>query len=176
MIISESEDEELLYNVALKPYVKEYTSQQNRSSQILDVTTITASSLDDFKTKLWTHFSRYVHRAATIEEDNFGIEEDEPTTLDLDRFIVFKRNNRFTNPGQITVAILHSMSSATQPTLTNVFKYSDKLVSKEHWTKFNQRVLQPAFQDRSGAAEDATFREIVDRLLARHSQQHTSRA
>ncbi len=51
MIISDSEpeEEEILYTVTLKPYVKEYTSQQNRSSQILETVTISSNSLDQFK-------------------------------------------------------------------------------------------------------------------------------
>ncbi|KAJ2988465.1 hypothetical protein HDV02_005564 [Globomyces sp. JEL0801] len=150
-----------LYRIKLITHLKEYSNQQARIATKLNDLTIECDSVQDFKSKLWNAFSTHLQKAAIIEEDNITISDEEPTVDDIDKYISFKRHNRFLKPSRLTTLFLHTITSANESLVTSIFKHSESLSSKDHFIRYNRIILMPEIQDRSGAAADELIRENI---------------
>ncbi|KAI8892556.1 hypothetical protein BC833DRAFT_611355 [Globomyces pollinis-pini] len=150
-----------LYRIKLITHLKEYSNQQARIATKLNDLTIECDSVQDFKSKLWNAFSTHLQKAAIIEEDNITISDEEPTVDDIDKYISFKRHNRFLKPSRLTTLFLHTITSANESLVTSIFKHSESLSSKDHFIRYNRIILMPEIQDGSGAAADELIRENI---------------
>ncbi|KAJ2986158.1 hypothetical protein HDV02_000194, partial [Globomyces sp. JEL0801] len=159
--ISEQSD---LYKIKLITHLKEYSNQQTRIATKLNDLTIECDSVQDFKSKLWNAFLTHLQKAAIMEPDNITFSDEEPTVDDIDKYVSFKRHNRFMKPSGLTTLIFHTIISANKPLVTSIFKHSESLSSKDHFIRYNRTILMPEIQDRSGAAADELIRELLKNL------------
>ncbi|KAI8896304.1 hypothetical protein BC833DRAFT_566731, partial [Globomyces pollinis-pini] len=132
--------------------------------------------VQDFKSKLWNAFSTHLQKAAIMEPDNITFSDEEPTVDDIDKYVSFKRHNRFMKPSGLTTLILHTIISANKPLVTSIFKHSESLSSKDHFIRYNRTILMPEIQDRSGAAADELICEIIEKLREAHQHNYVSAA
>ncbi|KAJ3268498.1 hypothetical protein HDV01_002701 [Terramyces sp. JEL0728] len=160
-----------LFSIQLQGYVKDYTNQQNRSSEELEVVSIDCNNGLELREKVWEAFEPKLVNGAKLVDGVFRIDENRPTSTEMDNYIYMRRHRRSTPFGtNIPPSTLQSLQNSAEPVEVHILKYSNVLKLKDHWNSFRKECLDPPLTDRSGAISNELVHEYVDRLRTNHPE------
>ncbi|KAJ3312976.1 hypothetical protein HDV04_002458 [Boothiomyces sp. JEL0838] len=158
-------ENEGVFRIKLDPYVKDFQNQQIRNSTQLPVGSIPCNGVTDFVEKVWQQYGRKTSKEVIRNDDrSLEMSEESPQFEDMDKFIRFRKYNRYMLPSELSITNLSTFNKSDAPIVTVICKYSFNLVQKEDWSDFQQKFILPQQQDRAGAPTNNIVTDIEQRL------------
>ncbi|KAJ3250759.1 hypothetical protein HK103_003184 [Boothiomyces macroporosus] len=160
----------VLLSIQLQGFVKDYTDQQNQSSEELEVISIDCNNGVELKEKVWEVYQSKLANAAQLV-DGVYVDENRPNIAEMENYIYMRRHRRSTPFGSnITPSTLLSLQNSAEPIEVHILKYSNVLKLKDHWISFKKECLDPPLTDRSGAISNETIHQYVNQLRNNHPE------
>ncbi|KAE9340231.1 hypothetical protein PF008_g11206 [Phytophthora fragariae] len=149
--------------LVVQPIVKDTVGQRDNSGKLLEVFAANGATFSDIKRKLWEKFSSRVKRIAVKQDDTWS--DEDPTEAAWGGAMVFKWNTHLVPTAKSEQAWSRWVVSRRGDTVTLlIFEYGTGIPNARALEAFMQSCIRPQHTDRSGAAAEASIREIVTQL------------
>ncbi|KAG1693621.1 hypothetical protein DVH05_023025 [Phytophthora capsici] len=151
--------------LVVQPLVKDTVGSRDSSARMLDVFAANGATFGDIMHKIWEQFSSRVKGLAVKEDDTRSI--NEPTEAAWYESMQFKWNGHLIPPTKTEIAWNRWLTQRRDDTVTLlIYEYGLGIPSARALEELKDARIRPQHTDRSGAAAEASIREIVAKLQA----------
>ncbi|GMF30306.1 unnamed protein product [Phytophthora fragariaefolia] len=143
--------------------VKSTVGQRDSSGRVLEIFAANGATFSDIMHKIWEKFSCHVKGMAVKQDDTWTVEK--PAESSWTRVMQFKASGRVV---PTTKTQQHwsrwAVSQRGENVTLVIYEYGLGISNARALDEFMQACIRPEHTDRSGAAAEASIREIVARL------------
>ncbi|GMF14580.1 unnamed protein product [Phytophthora fragariaefolia] len=143
--------------------VKSTVGQRDSSGRVLEIFAANGATFSDIMHKIWEKFSCHVKGMAVKQDDTWTVER--PAVSSWTRVMQFKANGRVVPTAKTQQQWSRwAVSQRGENVTLMINEYGLGISNARALDEFMQACIRPEHTDRSGAAAEASIREIVARL------------